>query len=167
MPITSRAVALSRANVLGCIRARKSVAARPLLGMNVPCIDRRPADEMFAVYPCQVDASNRINEPAGPHVITSSGCGAAQSASTCAGVSVQRCEPGTKRVAPLSGRKSSTIRITPSMGHASDVHVQLLRGATRVERARMQNAQPERPANDASRRVEHRRPRVEQVELRP
>ena len=30
-----------------------------------------------------------------------------------------RCEPGTKRVAPLSSRKSSTMKMKPTIGHPS------------------------------------------------
>lgn len=73
------------------------------------------------MWPCHVEALKRMTDPAGPHARTSSACGAYGSGSTAAGASCRRSEPGMYRVAPLSARNSSTMRMRPSMGHASDV----------------------------------------------
>ena len=57
--------------------------------------------------------------PAGPHAITSPSYSAVASFITSPGTLVDRCEPGTKRVAPLSLRNSSTMMMKPTIGQPS------------------------------------------------
>ncbi len=47
-------------------------------------------------------------------------CSARGSERVSSGVPDHWCEPGTKRVAPLSGRNSSTIRMKPSSGQSAE-----------------------------------------------
>lgn len=96
MPMTSRAATLRRASVSGGIRATKSVAGRPARGINVACSERRAANDVFAVCPCHVDASNKMIDPGDPCASTSSGCGANGSAniSSGGGLEIRQCRGG-------------------------------------------------------------------------
>ena len=117
---TCRASGPSRACVSGCMRAAKSVPARPSRGINAPWIDRRGPLDVFAVWPCHADPLKMSSEPARPHANTCPSCSARRSDMVSSGVPDHRCEPGTKRVAPLSGRNSSTIRMKPSSGQSAE-----------------------------------------------
>ena len=81
-----------------------------------------------------------------------------------------RCEPGTKRVAPLSHRKSSTIRMNPSSGQSAESRrtstCSSWAGDVRAHRSRVQRTELERSTDDAAARIEQRGIYVEVVELR-
>jgi hypothetical protein len=117
---TCRARGPSRTRVSVRIRAAKSVPARPSRGMNAPWIDRRGPRVVFAVWPCHAEPLKMSSEPASPHANTWPSCSARRSEVDSSGLPDHWCEPGTKRVAPLSGRNSSIIRMKPRSGQSAE-----------------------------------------------
>ena len=109
-----RASGLSHLSVSDCIRAVRAVVESPYRGMNAPWIDRHGSRDTFAVRPCHVEPLKTTSDPAAPQASTCSSCSARTSDLESRGSRDQRCEPGTKRVTPLSGRKASIIRMKPS-----------------------------------------------------
>jgi hypothetical protein len=138
--------------------------------MNAPWMERRTPLEVFAACPCHLEPSKTSSEPASPHACACPSCSAKGSAMVSSGVADHRCDSGTKRVAPLSGRKASIIQMNPKKrpvgGVARDVHVQLLGRRVRPQRPRDQGAELERPPDDAAARFEQRREDAKVVELR-
>src|SRR6266436_2519831 len=83
-------------------------------------MDRRESGVTLAVCPCQIAPLKMIIVPRSPQPKTSPEYFARASDNRSHGRWVQLCDVGTKRVAPLSSRNESIMRMDPSKGASSE-----------------------------------------------